>query len=189
MRTLATRPRQRRALKPTFVVDLDLDLDFSLDEEPASAISETPSISRTHQHQQAEPHLDLDFGLATEAMLPFETPPAAATTNAIEFSLPEPEVKSPTEPAFASSEDFKLQAATSFGATSPVPLPSSEPEASAPDLGMLEFDLGSLSLDLGDAPNRQRHSCDRAQTHRRSVLQAGAGGLISAFLKTGGARP
>ncbi|MDO8207952.1 MAG: FimV/HubP family polar landmark protein, partial [Gallionella sp.] len=45
----------------------------------------------------------------------------------------------------------KMQAANSFGFTAPLPLADSEPPAPpAPDLGMLEFDLGSLSLDLGD---------------------------------------
>nr|WP_114973216.1 FimV/HubP family polar landmark protein [Rhodoferax ferrireducens] len=130
-------------------VDLDLDLDFSLDDEPTSAISETTASS-------AEPELpafDLDFGLDTEAIEPFEAAPAAAT-DALEFSLPDLEIAedSPSRPA-ASSEEFKQQAATSFGATSPVPLDLSEPEeAPAPEMGMLEFDLGDLSLDLGDTP-------------------------------------
>ncbi|MDO8447194.1 MAG: FimV/HubP family polar landmark protein [Rhodoferax sp.] len=143
---------QANAFQPSGAMDLDLDLDFALDEEPASVIREaTASI--------AEPApaaaLDLDFGLSTEAMEPFEAPQAAVDTDAIEFSLPDLEVEdnSLTMPS-AASEDFTQQAATSFGATRPAPLPSSETEAPppAPDLTMLEFDLGSLSLDLGDAP-------------------------------------
>ncbi|MDO8455956.1 MAG: FimV/HubP family polar landmark protein [Burkholderiaceae bacterium] len=131
-------------------LDLDLDLDFSLDEEPTSAISETTASNP----ESAPAALDLDFGLATEAMAPFEAAQTAATTDTIEFSLPDLEVADENlTRAPASSDEFKLQAATSFGATSPVPLASPEPEVPAgPDLGMLEFDLGSLSLDLGDAP-------------------------------------
>jgi pilus assembly protein FimV len=144
-------------------VDLDLDLDFSLDEEPVSAISETkasytePTISL--QTAEPPPALDLDFGL-DEATAPFATPETAAKadaaddTDAIEFSLPDLDTagNDQSQPA-ADSEDFKLQAANSFGLTSPVPLPNSAPLAPpAPDLGMLEFDLGSLSLDLGDEP-------------------------------------
>lgn len=141
--------------------DLDLDLDFSLDEEPVSAISEIkPSYTEPTSSLQAvdaPPVLDLDFGL-DEGTVPFATAETAVKTaaaegiGAIEFSLPDLDAvdNDQSQPA-AHSDDFKLQAANSFGLTSPVPLPNSEPPApAAPDLGMLEFDLGSLSLDLGD---------------------------------------
>lgn len=145
--THLSRPETLAAAEP---VDLDLDLDFSLDEEPSSFISETTASPVDSEL----PDLDLDFGLATEAMTPFAPPPAEPTPGTIEFSLPEPEVTKDELPRpSANNENFKLQAATSFGTTSPVPLTSSVPEEPAgPDLGMLEFDLGSLSLDLGDAP-------------------------------------
>lgn len=143
--------------------DLDLDLDFSLDEEPVSAISETkasyPEPTISLQAADAPPALDLDFDLA-EATAPFATAETAAKADAadgpdaIEFSLPDLDTadNDQSQPA-ANSDDFKLQAANSFGLTGPVPLPDSAPPAPpAPDLGMLEFDLGSLSLDLGDEP-------------------------------------
>ncbi len=133
-------------------VDLDLDLDFSLDEEqPASA----PSDMMASDAESEALALDLDFGLATEAIEPFEAPQAAASTDGIEFTLPDLDtVGSDLTLPSADSEDFKQQAATSFGATSPAPLPSSAPAAApAPELGMLEFDLGSLSLDLEGAPD------------------------------------
>jgi pilus assembly protein FimV len=66
---------------------------------------------------------------------------------------PESEEEAPPtlEPTL-DTEDFKVQAATSFGTTVSAPLTGLAPEeAASPDLGMLEFDLGSLSLDL-DAP-------------------------------------
>jgi len=154
---LATQPHAPQA---NGSLDLDLDLDFSLDEEPTSVISEAtasnpPSVPAA---------LDLDFGLATEAMAPFETT-QAAKTDTVEFSLPDLEFADiDLSLPSASSEDFKLQAATSFGATSPAPLPSLEPEVlPTPDLSMLEFDLGSLSLDLGDAPEPDATAAPGAQ--------------------------
>ncbi|MES2878988.1 MAG: FimV/HubP family polar landmark protein [Pseudomonadota bacterium] len=154
----ATQPIEPQ-VSETSDLDLDLDLDFSLDDEPASAISETTASN-------AEPDLsalDLDFGLATEALAPFEAPQEMPqneeTSDEIEFTLPDLDLTDNTiTPSPAVGDDFKLQAATSFGATSPAPLASPEPEeaskpkeTSEPDLGMLEFDLGSLSLDLGDS--------------------------------------
>ena len=139
-------------------VDLDLDLDFSLDEKPVSAISE-PRASYTEptvslQTVDLPPTLDLDFG-ADEATAPFVAPVAVAKDDAldgIEFTLPDMDQADDIEPQqLTESEDLKTQAANSFGFTKPLPLVDSEPPAPpAPDLGMLEFDLGSLSLDLGD---------------------------------------
>ncbi len=139
-------------------VDLDLDLDFSLDEEPASAISESrasytePTVSL--QAVDLPPTLGLDFGV-DEATAPFVAPVAAEKDDAldgIEFTLPSLDQADDIErQQLTESEDLKLQAANSFGFTAPLPLADSErPAPSAPDLGMLEFDLGSLSLDLGD---------------------------------------
>jgi pilus assembly protein FimV len=144
-------PPQANDLLTNRAMDLDLDLDFSLGEEPASAISETTATNADSAPQA----LDLDFGLSTEAMEPFETPQDEVKTEEIEFSLPDLEVASnDLTPHSADSIDFKQQAATSFGATSPAPFDISEPEVQqpSPDLGMLEFDLGDLSLDLGDTP-------------------------------------
>ena len=139
------KPLATQAIAPQLGGSVDIDLDFSLDEVPASAAESAPHA------------LDMDFGLITEAIEPIEGPQAAPTADTIEFSLPDLEVAGtdPTQPS-VDSADFKQQAATSFGATSPAPLASSEPVAPpAPDFGMLEFDLGSLSLDLGDAPESQ----------------------------------
>ena len=130
-------------------LDLDLDLDFSIDEEPTSAIS----VATASSPETSPDTLDLDFDLDSGELASNETPPSEEISNEIEFSLPDLDVAD-SEVTMPSSigDDFKLQAATSFGATDLTPLTSSEPEeASAPDLGMLEFDLGSLSLDLEDA--------------------------------------
>ena len=143
-------------------VDLDLDLDFSLDEEPVTAIT-----AATASNVKIElPELDLDFGSDTVALAPYAVPPGEeAKADEFKFLLPDLDIteSTPTRPS-ASADDFKLQAATSFGSTNPAPLTNSAPKATvaaspphlpqvpaseAPDFGMLEFDLGSL--DLGDA--------------------------------------
>jgi pilus assembly protein FimV len=133
-------------------VDLDLDLDFSLDDEPASAISETTATPA----EPDLPSLDLDFDLPTQTIQAYEPPePLEAAANAIEFTLddmtPPVEEFSALEP---DPEAFKQQAATSFGTTSPAPLDISDEADAAPDqdLSMLDFDMGSLSLDLDMEP-------------------------------------
>jgi pilus assembly protein FimV len=137
---------------PEDAVDLDLDLDFSLDDEPASAISETAATPA----EPNLPSLDLDFDLPTQAIQPDEPPPPVETAaNAIEFTLddmaPPANELSTVEP---DPEAFKQQAATSFGSTSPAPLDISGEADATPDqdLSMLDFDMGSLSLDLEMEP-------------------------------------
>jgi pilus assembly protein FimV len=143
-------------------VDLDLDLDFSLDDEPkASGIAEVAASEQTVRMQaMAEtppmPTLDLEFN-SMPAALPQEPAPAPVAHlagNELEFDLPElPQAHAPVaEGSALGNEDFEQQAAVSFGSTSPAPLASAEtPPPKEPDTGMLEFDLGSLSLDLGDS--------------------------------------
>jgi len=137
-------------------LDLDLDLDFSIDEEPGSAISEaTASTAET-----APSALDLDFNLDDDALA---ATPSQEAPDEIEFSLPDLEDTGSemTKPS-SIGDDFKQQAATSFGTTDLAPLSGYgstditplndlQPEQPHQDLGMLEFDLGSLSLDLEDS--------------------------------------
>ena len=112
-------------------VDLDLDLDFSLGEEappapPTAARAAAPQPTQARQPAAPEPmpSLDMDFGSA---------PTAPQQLRA----APQP------EPARA---------------TAPTPLAPEPPKASAPaatpaaDAGMIEFDMGALSLDLGSSP-------------------------------------
>ena len=122
-------------------VDFDLDLDFSIGDEPspsASAGKLTPA--------QASP--------------PIQTPAAYAPK-------PTAAMQAVTEPSFDELEmDFNVQAVDAPSAVAPVadkspsldvdptPKASQAPAAAAmavTDKGMLEFDLGSLSLDL-DGP-------------------------------------
>ncbi len=135
------------AAAPPASMDLDLDLDFSLDDEPSSAISSAsaskntdPTVSMRAGSMGTAP---LNMGLDVDA--------TAKLPTSANFSLPTLDVpSSDVTLSTTDAEDFRAQAATSFGMTTPVPLPASELRQAAPavDAGMLEFDLESLSLDL-----------------------------------------
>ena len=134
---------------PAPTMDLDLDLDFSLDDEPSSLI--TPASPSN----AIDPTVSMRA--ASAATMPLHRPADADATaklpSSADFSLPDLEMPN-NELALvgADAEDFKAQAATSFGMTTPVPLPAAAlqpPPSPAADAGMLEFDLESLSLDLG----------------------------------------
>ena len=128
--------------------DLDLDLDFSTDNEPVSALSATTvnrTVSEAAEMELAPTDLDLDFGTKTQV---FERPEIEAIdSNSIEFTLPDLNMNEPS----IDTEAFKQPAASGFGAAGLTPLPPSVDRGeSAADRGMLEFDLDSISLDLGD---------------------------------------
>jgi pilus assembly protein FimV len=129
-------------------VDLDLDLDFSLDDEPASAISDvtggTVAESKPEQTLKMEaPEQDsaasLDFDISGPAAL--EPTPELPNISLSMDGL-----------SLGGSDD----AGVNFDATSPmqVAAPAAEP-AVEKDTGMLEFDMGSLSLDLDPTPSEQ----------------------------------
>ncbi len=142
---------------PASGMDLDLDLDFSLDDPmPSSAqvpLTETPASPISEATAKLPPldsnaPMDMDFDLSEE--------PAAAAPPMIELppSLPEPSPV-PEVPAgldgisLELDDDSASSAPPKFGATEPMsvePVPPSG--ALASNEGMLEFDLGSLSLDL-----------------------------------------
>ncbi|WP_431097758.1 FimV/HubP family polar landmark protein [Polaromonas aquatica] len=135
---------------PTPAVDVDLDLDFSLGDEPdataPAAISAPvapkpvapPPVAKTPEPASA---MNMDFSSATIAM-PTATPPAPAAAKPVEAA---PEISFLSEGLNFEPEPFVPPA-------KPVP-PVKAAAAPAPapavaDSGMLEFDLGSLSLDL-----------------------------------------
>ncbi len=137
--------------------DLDLDLDFSLDDENASVMSELRSTERTASMDRVETGpgaLDFDLAPSTHGFVATDFS-GTAQQSTVKFALPELDQTLPILPAApGDSEDFRHQAAVSFGSTAPIPLLSETSGAAAhkaPDSGMLEFDLGSLSLDLGDS--------------------------------------
>ncbi len=118
-------------------VDLDLDLDFSLDERPASSDVEATA----YEGELATAPLDLDFGLATAAS-PLESD-TTSDTHADELSRPGDDVTpedSMTEPS-VDNENFKAQAAASFGMTARAMLEPTVPDASsAPNFGITDID-------------------------------------------------
>ncbi|MDF2464058.1 MAG: hypothetical protein K0Q43_2293 [Ramlibacter sp.] len=153
--TVATQAMPVAASAP---VDLDLDLDFSIGDDepttapsPAAASQQTTLAMNVPPAAEPMPALDMDFGtVALEQPqvsplpsldLPKVPPAEAARLDAPGLTLP------------ANSLDFDLEPAQ----TPPPPAPAGAAPAvaqSAPanDAGMIEFDLGALSLDLDTPP-------------------------------------
>jgi pilus assembly protein FimV len=152
-------------------LDLDLDLDFSLDDETSSVIPEVAA-----QSKEVEPSpLDLDFELTPETLPDAEPEPEPAkdTSHDIEFTLPdldfelagdraEPDTVAPT----LDLDDFKL---TDEASSTETPLDlvaeDAETETQSPppqDLSMLDFDLGSLSLELEETPAADNSAAEAA---------------------------
>ena len=129
-------------------VDLDLDLDFSLDEEPESAASEPFSAPVAEQTVKL-PAVDLNSPLDMDFDL--------SEIEAAPEPVPEPEefAAAPEDPL--SMDGLKLDSGDmhglgDFNLTSPEPVAEATAVVAPPsDSGMLEFDLGSLSLDLEPA--------------------------------------
>ncbi len=135
-------------------VDFDLDLDFSISDEPSQSTAVEP--------------------MAMPNFTPPPPSPAAATYE------PEPEptvaIQVKQEPAFDGLEmdfgsdktmainlpvtpkpqddnlSFNLDTLPVVSKAAPTPAPALTP---APDSGMLEFDMGSLSLELDEQPNTE----------------------------------
>ena len=130
--------------------DLDLDLDFSLGDElveaPAPVYQPEPTVTVQAIPEPLVDSLDMDFSANTVAIKPtLETPP----DNGLSFSIEPP----PSLPAVISK-------------AAPVA------NAAVLDSGMLEFDLGSLSLDL-DAPITPSPTLNKAAVTVPAVAAAG----------------
>ena len=106
-------------------VDLDLDLDFSTDEPPAAAMRD---VTGADLSPQMDPHPS-DDGTALDFDVSDPVPLSVEPDMGLDF---EPTNNMPTEPV---------------SPTAPAALSEAAPAADK-DSGMLEFDLGSLSLDL-----------------------------------------
>ncbi len=151
-------------------VDLDLDLDFSFEDEPVSQITEATPSDLTPTADL--PSLDLDTSaldssamtLEFEPMAPIERPSTSSSAtlseNTMDLSALDDLSSLPGElDAAIDSDEFKFQAATSFGATEPGELTLDEPKDSPEmDLSMLDFDLGSLSLDMTSPESGDAHA-------------------------------
>ncbi len=153
-------------------LSFDLDLDFSLDEENANVIKDLGNAEKTSRMgalDSGPAPLDMNFdSVATKpmAVAAVAAPVIPSAFGSLEFELPQLEPTSAPALPTGEEDEFKHQAAVSFGTTVSGPLATFAPKAPAPapepDNGMLEFDLGSLSLDLNDS------------TEGSSLAQAGA---------------
>lgn len=135
-------------------VDLDLDLDFSLDDEPPAAISDITGGSANPVPYEQTVKLDQ----AEAAQVPSDSNNALS----MDFDLPDASAPAPSfEPVAQSLPEISLDLdlpskgsddnSLNFDSTSPIPVAApSVPEPSNTD-GMLEFDIGSLSMEL-DTP-------------------------------------
>lgn len=138
--------------EPAGSVDFDLDLDFSLGDEPPAVAALPPAAAPetsapTYQPEptvamQALPAdpifdgLEMDFSTGTVALKP--NPESAPLTMAQDSSA---------EMALSASGLTFTTEEPSPAAAKAAPAPA--PATPVSDSGMLEFDLGSLSLDLG----------------------------------------
>jgi pilus assembly protein FimV len=167
--SMATQPAPITASAPAAApsVDVDLDLDFSLgDDEPEAApaaIAPPPPAAPPIPAPAPAPRapeptvaikpppapsmdLNMDFGSATVALPTAAAPakPAAAT---------EPDASFLSEGLNFTPEPFTPAPKPVVAAKAP-PAPAPAPAPAAADNGMLEFDLGALSLDL-DGPSTE----------------------------------
>jgi pilus assembly protein FimV len=129
---------------PSSTADLDLDLDFSLDETPAHAAPNTMQSAS----DSAPPDLDLDFNLPENSVTPSHYDAHGTSRASIQdLAFDATEVN---ELAYQASSPQALSSASYAGTpTAPAPLKeAAAPETKVHDDGLLEFDLGSLSLDL-----------------------------------------
>jgi pilus assembly protein FimV len=124
---------------PSQARDFDLDLDFSLENAPAidahDATQRVAANALSSTNHITPPVFDLDFN----------TPEIQSAPNH------KVDLDSSTELAYQASSSEGLESA-SYGSlpTAPVPLAQAPAqETKALNDGLLEFDLGSLSLDLG----------------------------------------
>jgi pilus assembly protein FimV len=169
--------------------DIDLDLDFSIgDDEPAPAPAAAAAPAMAHQPPeptltlnapgleatQTMPALDMDFGSATVAL---DAPAAAAATEPARLDAPDLTLDSN-----ALSFDLDVPPA----AAAPAPVAAAAPAAAGAP-GMIEFDLGALSLDLPAAgtPANGKASME-AVPEDDPVSTAGADLNTGGFDDTGG---
>ena len=141
---------ERPAPSPT--IDFDLDLDFSLgDEQAAAAPPPSPAPAPSVSSRSAE--ATMPIAPAPEAMFKGLDMDFSTDTVALKPSSAKPvDRPSATDPVLsASGLTFNPESLKTDTARANSPAPSASPFASTPeasDSGMLEFDLGSLSLDL-----------------------------------------
>lgn len=155
-------------------VDLDLDLDFSASEpgvlttgpgaltpSGAQSFESEPTVAvQSFSNSQPAP-LAMDFNVETMSVRPSApTEPAPLTVD-----LPVAEPPVPSLPELTETQPMPVM-------TSPAP---------GSDSGLIEFDLGSLSLDLGDnsAPNATASTVLAPLSGGIESTSGDAGGLVT----------
>lgn len=155
-------------------VDLDLDLDFSASEpgvlttgpgaltpNGAQSFESEPTVAvQSFSNSQPAP-LAMDFNVETMSVRPSApTEPAPLTVD-----LPVAEPPVPSLPELTETQPMPVM-------TSPAP---------GSDSGLIEFDLGSLSLDLGDnsAPNATASTVLAPLSGGIESTSGDAGGLVT----------
>lgn len=132
-------------------VDLDLDLDFSLDDEPVgSAISdvtgETLELNSERTVKIDTPYpdnaLNMDFDLGDD-----EPSPQAGNFDPVSQI---PEISLSLDDLDVPPLNADTTAPVRFESTSPAPVEPVQPANPTADTGLMEFDLGSLSMELDD---------------------------------------
>ncbi len=162
--TMPVAPYAVAAAAAPGAMDLDLDLDFSLDDAPvarAPASAAAPQASNDHDMDLS---MDMDMGMDLDLGVDFPSATAAAPSRA---AAPVPEVIDFSANVMEfTPEDF---------APAPYTPPASKvAPAPALDSGLLEFDMGDLSLDLDPAPV--------AASPRTAALEAdGSNPLVTKF--------
>ena len=133
---------------PAAAVDFDLDLDFSIGDEPLQAAAAEPMAMPDFTPPPTAPSAPTYAPEPTVAMQAKQEPAFDGlemdfgTDQTIALNLPA------ASQALDNSLSFNLDTLPLVSKAAPAPAPAPGP---APDSGMLEFDMGSLSLEL-DAP-------------------------------------
>lgn len=170
--------------------DIDLDLDFSLgDDEPAPPVAPQPEMHERTQAVQASPampSLDMDFNLPDVAAP--EPAPVSASAPAVATFQPAATLDAPDLVLDENSLSFDL---TPPPAQESASAPAAAAPAPAHDDGMLEFDLGSLSLDLPGSKTEAHADADAdAGTGPDTETPTTAGAPLSTgFAETGSDDP
>ena len=172
-----------QAARPNQAADIDLDLDFSIgDDAPPPQAPQKASASATLPLERpvvAEPmpSLDMDFGSTSPTL----KPPAAAELPAAPRS----------DPARLDAPDVNVAGnSLSFTATQTMktqsPAPTAAPAAPAADAGMIEFDLGALSLDLESPAAPAPSTPSQTETARLPVIEQAADSTAGESISTAG---
>ncbi len=119
-------------------MDLDLDLDFSLDDAPASAANGAARTAEPAALMSTAPERNDAATDFDQVMLSLPTSPSSSFTQATRAVETAPlEMSFPDDGLTFTPEPF-----------SPVRPVAAAPSVAPSDSGMMEFDMGSLSLDL-----------------------------------------